>query len=186
MTLAEAWQEEHPGTTPDEARAALVEARLEATELERATQAEAEKRGYIDPAAPAGAADKVADTALNGAQVTSLVEIIRAVNAGEMPPATAAQIISVAFQLPADRAVALVGDSGAMPMPAQEEAEAEGEQESEQGDAGEEEEMDDEDEPTGEVDMSDVHEMVLDALDDGDIEAAKKILKGRNYAVSSS
>ena len=119
MTLAEAWQEEHPGTTPDEARAALVEARLESAELDRATQAEAVRRGLA---------------------------------------------------------------------PAQAEAEAEGEQESEQGDEGEEEEdeMGDEDEPTGEVDMAIVHEMVLDALDDGDVDAAKRILKGRNYAVSST
>jgi hypothetical protein len=67
--------------------------------------------------------------------------------------------------------------------PAQEEAEAEGEQESEQGDAGE---LDDEDESTDEVDMAERHELAIDAMDDGDIEGAKRILKGRGYAVSST
>jgi hypothetical protein len=70
-------------------------------------------------------------------------------------------------------------------IPAQEEAEAEGEQE-EAEEPGEDMEAEDEDESTDEVPMDQVHQMVLDALDDDDIATAKRILKGSKYAVSTT
>lgn len=119
MSLTEAYQEEHPGVTPDEARAALVDARVETMRIDAEAKAKAQAEGLL--------------------------------------PASAAQY----------------------------EAEAEGRQE-EAEEPGEDMEAEDEDESTDEVPMDQVHQMVLDALDDDDIEAAKRILKGSKYVVSSS
>ena len=49
----------------------------------------------IDPVAPEGAA--VADTALNGAQISSLVQILAAVTSGAMPVDSARPLILAAF-----------------------------------------------------------------------------------------
>lgn len=120
MSLTEAYQEEHPGLTLEEARRALVDARVEALRIDSEAKAQAQAEGLI----------------------------------------------------PAE-------------TPAQGEAEAEGEEE-EVEEPEEEMDAEDEDESTDEVPMDQVHQMVLDALDDDDIEAAKRILKGSKYAVSST
>ena len=135
MSLSEAYIEEHPGTTTEDAHKALVEIKLEQMHLDAKAKEEAIKRGLI------------------------AVE------------------------------------------PAEKEAEAEGEQEAvqEEGDEGEaesgapeapeeddESEMEDEDEPTSEEPLDVLMQMVADALEDDDVEAAKKILKGRKYALPSA
>lgn len=73
---------------------------------------------------PASGAEAVQDTALNGAQVTSLVDIIAQVVAGTLPAESAVQIILVAFpQVSAAQAAAMVNPAEAMeppePAPAQ-------------------------------------------------------------------
>jgi hypothetical protein len=122
MSLVEAYQEEHPGLTPDEARQALVEARLENLRIEQMAKAKAQAEGLL---------------------------------------------------------------------PAQEEARAESRQVAapETGEMGEEdeptgEEMGETDEPTSEEEISD---LAADALDDGDADAARRILaRRRRNAVYSA
>lgn len=80
ITRAEAWQLLHPGTDEKQAEAAIAKVDVE-LELDRAKAA-------VDPLAAPGAggeAVKVADTALNGAQVTSAVDIVVKVAARELP-----------------------------------------------------------------------------------------------------
>jgi hypothetical protein len=61
-----------------------------------------------DAAAAAGA--DVQQTALNGAQVASLQEIVTAVATGQMPPDTARALIAAAFPLlSADQVGAMIG-----------------------------------------------------------------------------
>jgi phage-related protein (TIGR01555 family) len=64
-------------------------------------------------AAGAGADTSVQDTALNGAQVASLLEVIQAVAAGDIPRSTGVQILIRAFQLGSDEAEQLMGEVGA-------------------------------------------------------------------------
>jgi hypothetical protein len=52
------------------------------------------------------------DTALNGAQVTSLVDIVRAVSAGEIPRDAALGVIKRAFLVSDDQAAELLGSAG--------------------------------------------------------------------------
>ena len=63
----------------------------------------------VEPMMPAGAVEDVAKTALNGAQVASMVEIIQAVSLGQLPLDSAVQIIMQAFQMTMDEAMRLVG-----------------------------------------------------------------------------
>jgi hypothetical protein len=53
-----------------------------------------------EPTAPPPTPEAVADTAYNGAQVTSLLEVTAAVQAGTLPPAAAKAILKVAFRMP--------------------------------------------------------------------------------------
>jgi hypothetical protein len=50
-----------------------------------------------DPATTAAAGDKVQDLALNGAQISSLVEVIQNVRDGVIPPASAVALLAAAF-----------------------------------------------------------------------------------------
>lgn len=59
-----------------------------------------------DPGVP------VAAVTMNGAQVSSLLEIIASVSAGTLPRGTAIQIISIAFNLSAERADVILGSVG--------------------------------------------------------------------------
>lgn len=63
-----------------------------------------------DPAAP------VADTALNGAQVESMVSIVTAVAVGTLPRDSARAILMRAFAVDADGAEAILGSAGLTPL----------------------------------------------------------------------
>lgn len=80
-----------------------------------AVEAKPDPESVAPVAAPAPAADeaaKVADTALNGAQVSSLLEIISQVVAGQLPRETAVQIICLAFNKTPEQADTLLGPVG--------------------------------------------------------------------------
>jgi hypothetical protein len=69
--------------------------------------------------ADAAAADeKLADTALNGAQVTSLLEVIERTSLGKLPRDTAVAIITAAFNMEPSRADAILGSVGRGFVPA--------------------------------------------------------------------
>lgn len=65
-----------------------------------------------EAAAVAATGQPASDTALNGAQVTSLVEIVRAVAAGELPRDAAIGILKRAFLVSDDQAAELLGSAG--------------------------------------------------------------------------
>lgn len=65
------------------------------------------------PLETGGDAGAAQDTALNGAQVTSLVEIMGQVAIGQLPRDTGVELISVAFNMPRDKADKLMGSVGA-------------------------------------------------------------------------
>jgi hypothetical protein len=65
-----------------------------------------------ETAAVAATGQPASDTALNGAQVTSLVEIVRAVAAGELPRDAAIGILKRAFLVSDDQAAELLGSAG--------------------------------------------------------------------------
>jgi hypothetical protein len=103
MTRAEAWRELHPGTSVEQAEAA-IKAYDMVREQERVKAA-------VDPLAGAGGeAVKVADTALNGAQVASAVDIVVKV-AQKLLPRDAGVNMLREFQL-ADDAEAVMGSVG--------------------------------------------------------------------------
>jgi phage-related protein (TIGR01555 family) len=102
-----------------------VEARRQALEIDRERAADPEgtdpEGTRLDPAAPAGASPtdpSVQDTALNGAQVTSMLEIVTAVASGQIPRATGVQMLTLAFQMSAAEAEKLMGETGAGFTPA--------------------------------------------------------------------
>jgi hypothetical protein len=61
---------------------------------------------------------KVQDTALNGGQVTSMLEIVTAVASGQIPRSTGVQMLTLAFQMSAAEAEKLMGETGAGFVPA--------------------------------------------------------------------
>jgi SPP1 gp7 family putative phage head morphogenesis protein len=63
-----------------------------------------------EPAVPTG--EKVADTALNGAQVSSLLEIVMSVTTGQIPRETAINLIINAFMFDRATAEAILSDAG--------------------------------------------------------------------------
>lgn len=65
----------------------------------------------VDGAAPG--AEKASDTALNGAQVTSLLQIVEKVASGLIPRDTGVQLITAAFPISAEKANAIMGTVGA-------------------------------------------------------------------------
>lgn len=65
-----------------------------------------------DALALPGGATSVSDTALNGAQVTSLVDLVARVAAGEIPRESAVQIVMVAFLLSEEEANQILGPAG--------------------------------------------------------------------------
>lgn len=62
--------------------------------------------------APPTVAESVQDTALNGAQVTALVDVLERTAAGKLPRATAIETVVVAFRVPREVAERLVGEVG--------------------------------------------------------------------------
>lgn len=67
----------------------------------------------VQSAAPAG--ENIQATVLNGAQVSSLVEVVKALGLGEISRASAKAIISLAYQVPAAQAEQLVGPEAFKP-----------------------------------------------------------------------
>lgn len=100
-----------------ERQAAEREAALETMDdgagevVEDAAGHEAAEVPGVVAAAGAGAG-KAQDVALNGAQVTALVEIVKSVVLGEIPRESAAAIIAAAFPLSETQADALLGPAG--------------------------------------------------------------------------
>ena len=81
-----------------------------------AAQAEPAAQAPTDPAAPAApaATTTIADTSLNGAQVTSLLEVISAVGAGTLDASSAVAVITAAFpQIAAATAATMVAGASA-------------------------------------------------------------------------
>lgn len=66
----------------------------------------------VDVSSPDSGGEKVADTALNGAQVSSLIEVITAVVDGRMPRDTAVNVIALAFNVSSAQADTLLGSVG--------------------------------------------------------------------------
>lgn len=103
-----------------------VEARQQALEVDAEVAADPEgidpATGAAPVAAEPAAADpadpKVQDTALNGAQVTSMLEIVTAVASGQIPRSTGVQMLMLAFQMSAAEAEKLMGETGAGFTPA--------------------------------------------------------------------
>lgn len=76
----------------------------------------------------AAAAGNAAGTALNGAQVAALVDIVTQVTAGTLPPSSAEAIIAASFPLlTAEQVAAIMADVDAIPAPAPEEDDTEDE-----------------------------------------------------------
>ena len=68
------------------------------------------------PGAPSsGGAPKVQDQAMNGAQVTSLIEVVRAYHAEEIPRESALAIVRIAFRLTDQEASDLIGPENFQP-----------------------------------------------------------------------
>lgn len=65
------------------------------------------------PSGEAGGAPKAAEAALNGAQVSSLMEIVKAVAAGQIPRSTGVELITSAFPIGAEKAEKIMGTVGA-------------------------------------------------------------------------
>lgn len=89
----------------------------EQAELERmSVTPAAQDGGDIDTAADTTA--NVQQTALNGAQITSLTAIAEAVTAGTLSAESALAIIEVSFPVNKEQAMAIVGPAAKMPKPA--------------------------------------------------------------------
>lgn len=65
--------------------------------------------------------DDVQETALNGAQVTSLIDVVKSVASGELPRDSAVQIVMHAFQLSESDANSILGKAGKGFVPASKE-----------------------------------------------------------------
>ena len=79
-----------------------------------------EPQPVADPNAAAAPVEKKQDTALNGAQVSSLLEVIQQVVTGQLPRESAVVIIETAFNLPtatAQRMLGTVGTDAFTPTP---------------------------------------------------------------------
>lgn len=89
---------------------------IDATEMPETEQGESalpsEPTALPDVVTNAGAADKAQDVALNGAQVASLVDIVKSVADGTLPRESAVAIISAAYPLTPEHADKIVGPAG--------------------------------------------------------------------------
>ena len=65
------------------------------------------------PSTVTPADQKVADTAMNGAQVTALVDVVSQVAAGMIPRESAIRIIEKAFMISTEEANKILGKAGA-------------------------------------------------------------------------
>jgi hypothetical protein len=92
----EVYQRRHPGTTVEQALAALTTAAVQKALLQKSIDAALEEEGVADTAATAGAAGGN-DEALNGAQVKSVMDILERVSDGKLTAPAADQLLVVAF-----------------------------------------------------------------------------------------
>jgi|AKVG01.1.fsa_nt_gi hypothetical protein len=83
--------------------------------------------------APAGPGQKVSDTALNGAQVTSMVTVVQQVAAGQLPASSASRILQKAFLLTPEEADEIVNPASGTAASQAARQEAEAAQEAEDG-----------------------------------------------------
>lgn len=102
-----------------------LDAREAALESDTVTEPEPEPGAEPKPTEPSGEpapttasgdvapTDDLQKTALNGAQVTSLVEVIKQVATGQLPRETGIEVIVVAFQVSREDAERMMGDVGA-------------------------------------------------------------------------
>jgi len=98
-----------------------VEARTQALEVDKELAADptgTDPATGTTPVAGDPADPKVQDTALNGAQVTSMLEIVTAVASNQIPRSTGVQMLMLAFQMSAAEAEKLMGETGAGFTPA--------------------------------------------------------------------
>jgi hypothetical protein len=113
MSRVQAYQELYPGVSEEDARAALAEIDGTTEAASPVTDTEAPVAEVEAPAADAAAADEpLAATALNGAQVTSALEIVQQVAAGQLPRESAVVMLVEFFQLSADSADRVLGSVG--------------------------------------------------------------------------
>lgn len=95
-----------------------IDAKMRDTEPKGAEPEDDEEEGddvvEVTPTKPADAApvEKAADTALNGAQVTSAVEIVKAVASQELPRETGVAMLAMFFNLSAEQAEKIMGPVG--------------------------------------------------------------------------
>jgi predicted enzyme related to lactoylglutathione lyase len=69
--------------------------------------------GMPEPAAP----DKAQDVALNGAQVTALADLVKSVAAGELPGASAVEILIIGFPISREVAEKMINAAAPTPKP---------------------------------------------------------------------
>lgn len=79
------------------------------------------KPGEMNPAAGASGAPKAQDTALNGAQVTSAIEIVKSVHRGELPRESGLAMLAEFFNLSPESAEKIMGPENFKPEPTAEE-----------------------------------------------------------------
>lgn len=96
-------------TTIDWEARAQAEADLVAAEEERTAEMAAAAAGTGTGAPGAGGTATVQATAMNGAQVSSMVEVVRAAIAGEIPRESAVAILTVAFPVSSEQAEKMLG-----------------------------------------------------------------------------
>ena len=123
MSRVDAYIDENPGTSRDEAMQALERIATENAIVEKLTTYEDAPDAPDAPdtddtpedqevASAADQAQSAQDTALNGAQVSSLLELITAVAERRLPRQSAIAIIQRAFSVSADDADLILGDVG--------------------------------------------------------------------------
>lgn len=102
MSPIDAYRELHPGVTREAALRALVQAQTDVQQIEDAAQ----------EVLTGGTAEKAADTALNGAQVTAAQGIVESVALGNLPRSTGVSMLVTFFNIPNAVAENLMGDVG--------------------------------------------------------------------------
>lgn len=109
----DAYRRLHPGASADDAERAIVANRLDTIRLDREVEdlARAEQPVAMIGTGT-GTAEKAPDTALNGAQIDSLVKVIGEVAANRLPRESAIAILVRAFSVTPEAAAELLGPVG--------------------------------------------------------------------------
>jgi len=131
------------------------------------------------PVAGAAGAEAIADTALNGAQVKSLLEILQAVAANQIPRDAAIAIVMRAFQVDQPEADRMLGSAGKGFVPAAPPAPKPGKVPPGLAGAGKLEDEPEADEPPVRVDAADGVCVLVPAADPGLLEAVEAAIGQR-------